>query len=90
MSHAHGREGSGGHSKLSWVDEQGLSSIQGVKELLPMEARQSQALQVTSTELWRAFSLYHEGGKGLFTQPSAFCLHSLRVLFPPALQFFFF
>ena len=77
MAHAHGRKGSGGHGKLAGVEQQGRASVQGVEELLTVQPRQSQALQVARTEVRGALRLDHEGREGVFAGADA---SSLRVL----------
>lgn len=61
MTHAHGGEGSGAHSELSWVQEKRLASSQRPKELLPVQvAGEGQARQVARTQWRYTVCLHHQ------------------------------
>lgn len=51
MAHAHGREGSGGHGELAGVEQQWGASVERVEELLTVQPRQGQALEVARAEV---------------------------------------
>lgn len=51
VAHAHGGEGSGGHGELAGVEQQRGASVEGVEELLTVQPRQGQALEVARAEV---------------------------------------
>ena len=88
MSHAHSGESPGGHGELSRVDEEWLPSTQRAEELLPVEPREREALQVPGAQVRRAVRVHHQRGKGLLAQPDPLCvLLALLRLFPPPFHF---